>query len=114
MSKALSPLEALKIVREKTFGSYTKLDTELLIIETALKDYEELQEDYCKVVEERGKWQKETSKKLKALEIIVKKEVSMAIKVFDSVDIFNKSTGSNLTKEEFDLIKEVIKSYEQH
>ena len=60
MNKELSPLEALKNIEERIYGKIPEgsgvVDSDLYIIETALKDYE---------------------KKLKALEIIKEKGIDI-------------------------------------
>ena len=124
MSKKLTPLEALKILNRYACNNLEYLDYEIdncyCILETALKEYEELQNDYCKVIEERGKWQKETQKKLKALEIIKEKQVEIGWLLFcfkhdKKVGVYNSSqlTDYYLTKKEFDLLKEVLSDYEK-
>ena len=115
MSKKLSPLEALEDIilylnANEPEGLYCE---NIKILKKALKEYEELQNDYCKVVEERGKWQKETHKKLKALEIILNKGIDrLMIEIYEDYIGYNNNHNSracDLTKEEFDLLKEWLK-----
>ena len=53
---------------------------------------------------------KETQKKLKALEIIKKKEVDVSCLLFDGLEIYNDNMHPSrvLTQEEYDLLKEVL------
>lgn len=84
-----------------------------------LKNYSELQNDYCKVVEQRGKWQKNFEEKLKVLKIIESKVLEMMeirdliefqLPTKDAVLIYNGNKGGDfqITEEEFNLIKKFL------
>lgn len=130
-NKELTPLEALEDLIS-FIGSGFVADTHELceyvakrkdIIETALKDYENLKEEnklliisYYKIVEERNKLQytldELEEKELKALEIIKEKNVLiLTLKNVESVGIYNDCLGvsEKLTQEQFDLLREVLK-----
>lgn len=85
---------------------YTDNDTfqDLVIIENSLNDYYRLLKE-----------DNETTKKLKALEIIKNKEINihtllLHLKRFDSQDGYNALVGEKykLTQEEYELLKEVL------
>lgn len=123
MSKELEALERIKhtsIVVEK--GDKVKpilpyIISELSIIETALKDYERLKQ--C--IDERGNLINEcievvAEKKLKALEII-KEKVMPFVELVDRTNykencyrVYDNEgyEYTNITKEEYDLLKEVL------
>ena len=116
MSKELTPLEALD--RLRCFKTLNR-DYEFKIIETALQEYEELQKDYCEVVEKWSKCPEKNNKKIKALDIIKDKPLTLhliskcadydeylfvASRIIDAYQF-----GYTYDKEEFDLLKEVLK-----
>ena len=124
MSKELTPLEALKEIREESdCGAFqSRCD----IIETALKDYELLKErtkldsfECLLRLEEilpRGKeLLVPVAKQLKVLEIIKKKQVAVdefirCCKEDNPLEEYNNFAGdkNSLTQEEFNLLKEVL------
>lgn len=113
-------LEALKVSKQlKDFVlGFVKNDLDrrfihgsFNIIETELKDYEELQKDYCDVVEKRGEWQEKNKNKLKALEIIKKKEIDVReFKCYKSLTEYNQNVSPLkwLTQEEYDSVKKEL------
>ena len=121
MNEELTPLEALNelfedfmIMRnclndlddetQKSRDFYNKWANEhKIIIETALKDYETLQDDFNKLYER-------TYKELKALEIIKEKNVNvLLIKQSSSYGEFLMNCkNSGLPQKEYDLLKEVL------
>ena len=118
MSKELTPLEAVKCLKEQFEICGIKNNPYLKIIETALKDYEmehtlriRLENINYELVEEK----QENEKKLKALEIIKEKRVDITF--FDTYIKWNwekyqnrklKCSEKELTKEEFDFLKEIM------
>lgn len=126
MSKELTPLEALDFIKTSPYRNWKgkvntinfNFETEIKIIETALKRLETLEEDFMSLTEtnmELVQEQARNQKKLKALEIINNKEVAVFFlnKSKDVNDYNNtlKTYGTNqeLTQEEYDLLKEVFK-----
>ena len=121
MNKELTPLKAHKELKSR-YGKYFSLqdDERAKVIETTLKDYEELKQiniDRSKQLLELVSEQTENSKKLKALEIIKNKRVDVwlilhVIDNSDNVEDYNainkRPIGGNLTQEEYDLLKEVL------
>lgn len=124
MTKQLTPLEAFyKIANIHQYAFQEVYKEETNLIEDALKDYEELQKDYCEVVEKYGEWREKNKKKLNALEFFknncefdfiktgingeTKFEIHIRPKdkkqfLFTCLSIYPK------TQEEFDLLKEVL------
>ena len=109
MNKELTPLEAAKELKDEVVANYYQdqnwFDERYEIIEKALKDYEmehtlrvRLENINYELVREK----QANKKKLKALEIIKDKQW---------FDDFMKEhlNRSYFTKEEFDLLKEVLK-----
>lgn len=128
-NKLLTDLQDLKsafISHCKTLGCSIDYITMCQImfanIENTLKEYEELQKDYCDVVEKRGEWQEKTNKKLQALDVIKEREVNIyhwyyfkiSKKTFEEYNEFIKRLGFMrisklpLTQDEFYLLKEVL------
>lgn len=121
----LTPSKALKeIGLLKENGCYIKSTVEYKIVETALKDYEQLKIVAKPLTDEEKKSINSVAKRLKALEIIKEKGVFVhLIKQCRSVQEYNAYISvafSNmpkekcqeqfwLSKEEFDLLKEVLK-----
>lgn len=139
MTKELTPLEALERIKNiKTLSVperrvvtfQEKYKEELNIIETALKNYQELLEKPCVLV---GRTQGHTKalidtisknykeikitsledeKEIKAFEIIKKKNVStIGLKYHSTCENYNNDLLKGeypLTQEEFDLLKEVL------
>ena len=139
MTKELTPLEALERIKNiKTLSVperrvvtfQEKYKEELNIIETALKNYQELLEKPCVLV---GRTQGHTKalidtisknykeikitsledeKEIKAFEIIKKKNVStIGLKYHSTCENYNNDLLKGeypLTKEEYDLLKEVL------
>ena len=107
VSKKLTPLEALELLYEDMWGvpneyqphRMTTYDKCKDIIETALKECEELKRD----VNVLGV--KENDKKLKAFEIIKEKHLITFTFADDFVDFLTKN---NLTEEEWNLLKELF------
>ena len=125
MNKELTPLEALRRLRDYEnlpsrnpvlyLLEQENLPTYYKIIETALKEYEQIEYHNLKV--------RDFDKKLKALEIIKEKmvdfdELNDAIyednyhqnNEHNAIDIYNQNRFEykQLTQEEFDLLKEVL------
>ena len=116
MSKEMTPLQALKKIKQARYFVDFELDAkvsedykkELDIIETALKDYEKktkLAKEYKDV--------NNVAKRLKALEIIKEKPVVALVDYkytyeewLELVDEREKDLFRN--KEEYDLLKEVL------
>ena len=73
-------------------------------IETALKEYEGAKNH----IEALNKERVENSIKLKALEIIKEKRVEVMWLINRPLEDYNKNHFFELTKEEFDLLKEVL------
>lgn len=118
-NKKPTPLEALKELRKinenSQFIHQKFCNYHLDIIETALKDYEHLQETRYVIIGGRcnGKSCKvDILLKLKALEIINKKNVDvLRIKITENVERYNnhKIKGCrNLTQTEYGLLKEAL------
>ena len=139
MNKELSPLEALekikyKLSSSKANGYWEDLDT----IEKALKEYESMKQAKIIVVDKKISdddleklknqrmfvssaeqcevkllFDEETQKKLKALEIIKEKKTFVALlhscKTVYEYNEHVKWENAFLTKEDFDLLKEVLK-----
>lgn len=105
MSKELQALEALNNIKNLFIGSPINPAQQFEIIETALKDYEHSQQQrelYFKQAKELKSIELDNKKKLKALEIIKKKILDM--------DYFNIiADRCNLTYQEYNLLKEVLK-----
>ena len=103
----MTPLEALNDLRDcgQEFNK-AEFNKRLDIIETALKRLEVL-------IEEKTSFDRQLEKKLKALEIIVKKGVAVGMLQLKEVELqeYNDFIGDKklyLTQEEFDLLKEVM------
>ena len=143
MSKELEALEEAKELTHRliTSGSWDKIEEQLNIVESALKEYETIKqikivvadakiskEDLKKLINQRGfisnlqpceiksLFDEETQKKLKALEII--KEKVMPLVSLDEGELckghYRVYDGelymhTELTKEEYDLLREVLK-----
>ena len=118
MNKELTPLEALSDLR-KDAKNHIPYHTEYLnerldIIETALKDYEELKKlkllPYPKINDEE--YRRSVIKRLQTVEIIKEKDVNIQdLKVSYSFNEYNTFKGNEykyLTQEEYDLLKEVL------
>lgn len=116
MSKALEALE--RMVRN---GYVSPNVEELKIIETALKDYNDLIEYVDTLQGDRDYWWNVSNKKvkeLKALEIIKMKKIDVGLfyTILEDNNQKNKKWSYNfwqekenkITKEEFDLLKEVL------
>ena len=111
MSKELEALE--RII--ETF--YNKESDDIKLVKTALKDYEmehtlriRLENINYELIREK----QENDKKLKALEIIKKKDVDVGwLKRAKDLNEYNNGMGINsysaLTKEEYDLLKGWLK-----
>lgn len=106
MSKKLTPLEAL----EKIVDTYCidNMDTEIDIIETALKRLEKIETTTHSVLRD------DISKKLKAFEIVAEKDVDGGwLRRAKDLHEYNSGMGINsysaLTQEEYDLLKEILK-----
>ena len=100
MSKELTPLEALEIIKHTTDiympNELNGYKEEIDIIETALKDLEETNSKLDNLFESLGIESKEDLiNRLKALEIMKKKEV-----LFKGLN--------ETTQEEYELLKEVL------
>ena len=100
MSKGL---EAFEILKQDIGKCY---EDEMLIVETALKRLEQLEE-------EKQSFDRVIEKKLKALEIIRKKRVNIGDFVrCKNIEDYNEYCCYNekeqLTQEEYDLLKEVL------
>lgn len=82
------------------------------LIETTLKDFEKLNKDYSRVVNEKIELCIKCVKEYRALEIIKNKNVDiLRIKITQNVEQYNtrKIKGCrNLTKEEYELLKEIL------
>lgn len=99
MNKELTPLEALKEIEQYNFGGIKDFSKHIAIIETALKALE--------IIKEKG---------LSFIEIALLKccndyseyECEIAGRCYKSSFENNKA---HKTKEEFDLLKEVLKHY---
>lgn len=111
----LTPLQALNKIAGitnydggknlKALGNFHK--KEFALIETTLKDYEGAKEHIKALNKERV----ENSIKLKALEIIRKKEVDVHLfKICPNYEYNNwiRDDERQLTKEEYDLLKEIL------
>jgi len=132
MSKELTSLEWLNYYKNKLqSSSQTFRPNGFDIIETALKNYNQLQVDYDelndihnKLVKHKNKERDDVVKKLKALEIIKEKGVNVYnltcicfkynetyeqyVIDFNYGDSFYHLGKELLTQEEFDLLKEVL------
>lgn len=111
----MTPLEALeKLVDDITFS---KEDEEYRIIKTALKEYWLYKQDYERVMNEKNSLLEEHRKsqmKLKAFEIIKKKDVDIGwLKRAKDLHEYNSGMGVNsysaLTQEEYEVLNEVFK-----
>lgn len=107
MNKELTPLEALNNIKNLFIGSPINPAQQFEIIETALKKYKVLQEVHKDFVDKN-------IKKLKALEIIKTKPIVALVDYkytyeewLDLVEEKDKDLFEN--KEEYDLLKEVLK-----
>lgn len=102
MSKGL---EALKDIRDICSNMTTVFDDDLGIIEKELKRLEELEIMYSNCVIEGAKQKK-------ALEIIIKHSVNVEriknCSTFEQYNLGKPTKDRRLTKEEFDLLKEVL------
>ena len=118
MTKQLSPIFDLRELKNAFVGhckelkckdDYIKVCKQKFdIIETALKNYEIRKQQYDFIVNVSQRYEE-------LLHLVCKKEVDMfAFKKAENVEIYNKNCNSRytLTKEQFDLLKEVIKEYE--
>lgn len=111
MSKELTPLQALETIKNNYLLQNELIGNEIDIIETALKDYEKLKlkgdeiKDYLYYSHKEFL---EDRKKLKALEII-KKIFQYDVEV-NGNEIFEEEYEPNevITKEEYELLKEVL------
>ena len=114
MNEELTPLEAIFLLKSNMtnaecirFGEYVH------IIETALKDYDEIKKE--KLLLSAVRDLPNLFKKLKALEIIKEKGVNIYfLKNTDNVDEYNELIQPHfgmkaLTQEEYDLLKKVLK-----
>ena len=126
MKNELSPLECLRIVKEFALEFIeNNLDKRLIIggcdiIETELKDYEKQKQLVQTLQDKIYVKEMKYAKQEKALEIIKEKKVDIAILIeseslydyndyMNNSDIYNEYGNSRqLTKEEFDLLKEVL------
>ena len=115
--KELSPLKAHKELKSR-YGKYFSLqdDERAKIIETTLKDYE-------RVMVEKNDLFKRWTKEQKAFEIIKEKWVNVGKFMFcaiyngapltwekyDSGITWKQYSNKKLIKEEFDLLKEILK-----
>ena len=115
MTKELEAFE--KIKKYLVNLQFHFLEEELDIIETALKNYEKLKNEYDKLesfhklfIEKYNQLNIEHRKKLKALEIIKEKKVNVNCIISGwSLWKYNSyKTHINLTKEEYELLKEVL------
>ena len=120
----MTPKEALKNI-ESTLRGFDCITNDLFPInskeieclKSALNRLEELENDYCKVVEQRGKWQEQSNKKIKelkkVLKIVKEKDVlSSLIQEATDVDEYNGTFYTKhyyLTETEFNLLKEYLK-----
>ena len=119
----MTPLEALKEIREKTdagfiYDYHSREPNPLNIIETALKKLEMFEEisnlPIPKYSQEDIEIENNKQKQLKALEIIKEKEVDIHIlkNAIKSNDIHKYNARfencAQLTQAEFDLLKEVL------
>ena len=97
MSKGL---EAFEILKQDIGKCY---EDEMLIVETALKRLEQLEE-------EKQSFDRQLEKKLKALEIIRKKRVNVRCLMSGwNLGKYNSyKAHKSLTKKEYDLLKEVL------
>lgn len=106
-SKELKALERIKKVQE--VADYMEKETD--IIETALKDYDNLLYKCNKLQDKKQKLLIEKAKHLKALEIIKEKEVNVyLLNYFGSLESYNEEVCifRMLNQEEYDLLKEVL------
>lgn len=115
MNKKLSPLEALKRIRQETCPATYNQDFDKEeccdIIETALKRLEQLEE-------EKQSFDRVIEKKIKAFEIIKEKRVDIVpLLEYHNAEEYNKWVWtrshytyppSEITQEEYDLLKEVL------
>ena len=123
MSKELTPLKALKELKERYGKNFSLNDDERCrIIEKSLKSQEQYvqiaekeHEDYMTLCGEITRLKNKNKKQEKALEIIKKKRVNcfLLIAIFnssDNIEHYNQNYSKNweLTKEEYDLLKEVL------
>ena len=116
MEEKLTPLQALETIKDVSLSLGNILndvyDAEINVIKTALKRLEEIDNSigYGGGVYATGGI---IDKKLKALEIIKNKKVDVSWlfsrEVNDYIDYNVWSGAKNLTQEEYDLLKEVLK-----
>lgn len=80
------------------------------LLRTTLKNYEKLNHDYSIVVDEKASMACEYAKKLKALEIIKEKKVDIRYLLDCRFQHYNLlvEEDEELTKEEYDLLKEEL------
>lgn len=110
MSKGLESLERIYCHLPKIDGDRFKKDKE--IIENALKNYEHLEKELCfvKTMEDLT-IEAIKDKKLKALEIIKKKRLNLEyLKCCENYEQYKTlcSYFSEINRDEFDLLKEVL------
>ena len=126
MSKELTPLEHLEFLRQYEINEeHHCLNDRYVckqsfdIIETTLKNYNELQNKYDELETEyldqqrsMLKYDEVKEKKFKALEIIKEKEVVIPILLRSNIlDEYNNNpmfVSKKLSQEEYDLLKEVL------
>lgn len=131
MSKelTLTPLQALKTIilgtNVDTYrSSVEEIDNAIAIIETALKEYEKLKKCYKNELNNVSYYNNLALKYKKIVDVIVAKEVDCNTLIFylkqhnetghidyafDSYNDYAKDSDKpQLTKEEFDLLKEVL------
>lgn len=124
MNKELTPLEAIDRVKNHLEVLYMSCDNdgsesgsvyyELDIIETALKEKENIEKTINELFSENGKviTTIDIKKKLKALEIIKKKRVDVNCFLIYDLKRYNDFIAKNefmkLTQEQYDLLKEVL------
>lgn len=114
MSKELTPLEALKQMSayHLEMGITVRDLPNYEIIETALKDYERVEGSVC-IAKSIGL--DICRKRDKALEIIKEKEVNLiklkssaSYEEYEIAYILDHPRGNHITKQEYDLLKEVL------
>lgn len=130
MTKELTSLEALKELKDEVVANYYQdqnwFDERYEIIETALKNYEELKIVAKPLTNEEKKSINSVARRLKALEIICKRKVDIW-KLYDAINVsadawkghelhfYNEyfkhpnAQYRKLTQQEFDLLKEILK-----
>lgn len=119
MSKELSPLEALKDLREVKGWNDEELNKRLDIIEKALKNYEILKDYHTAVISNREFDKEYFYKCVKALELL-KRNLVIAFAEDNGIDLPNLVVGikvnkdklciiySTQDKEEIRILKEVL------